>query len=156
MTNDCNIHLKLWVLGSVIVYKFVTCWQDISVQVCATQRALCNIHHTTCALRGTEVAFKSNLIWVMYRFCRLYWDYYVGVCGNTFFASVSYRYSSIHVPHDYSLRLCTICVMTDYFRTQNLSYLTHQRHDMKNGRPMKYFLQIRREIARNLYTCREA
>jgi len=156
VTNDCNVHLKLWVLGSVTAYKFDTCWPEMSVQMCATQRALYNIHHTTCTFRGTEVAFKSSLIWVMYRFSRFYWDYYVGVCGNTFFASISSCYSSIHVPHKYSLCLCTICFMTDYFRTQNLSYLTQQRNAMKNGRPMNYFLQIQLAIVRNLYTCRAA
>jgi hypothetical protein len=141
---DCNIYLKLWVLGSVIAHKFVTFWPEISAQMCATQRALHNTHHTTCAFRGTEVAFKSSVMWVTYRFSRLYWDYYVGVYGNTFFVSVNCPYSSTHVSHNYSLCLCTICFMTDCFKTQDLSYLTHQRNAMMNGRPMNYFLQIRR------------
>jgi hypothetical protein len=145
-----SLHLKLWVSGSVIAYKFVTFGPEISVQMCAMQRALYNIHHTTCAFRGTEVAFKSNLMWVLYCFSRLYWDYYVGVYGNTFFASVRSHSSRMHVPHNYSLCLCKKCVMTDYFRNQDLSYLTHQRNAMKNGRPMNYFLQSRREIARNV------
>jgi hypothetical protein len=87
-----------------------------------------------------------------------YWHYCVGVIWKYCLRLLVCTSAACFclVPIACASLSCTIWAMRVYFRTQDLSYLTHQRNAITNGRCKNNLIRMRREIASNLYTCTAA